>query len=177
MLCALRKPFDLSVNIFLLDKNHDRNARMHCDQHVVKMILESAQILSTVLHSRGVNAPYRATHCNHPCVLWTGASYENFQWLIQLARALHEEYQFRFGSHRFHASMHVVDFADEFSFESHGLTPFAQCVPEAYRFKGNPVRAYRAYYRNEKLSFARWTKREIPKCFKSSASERRKIAN
>lgn len=177
MPCALPRRHHPTLNIFILDKDHDRNARMHCDQHVIKMILESAQILCTVLHNREVNAPYRATHSNHPCVLWAGQSYDNYQWLIALARALHKEYQFRFGSHRSHASMRVIDFADDYSFESHGLTPFVQCMPAPYRFQGNPVRAYRTYYRKEKLSFARWTKRGIPKCFQSFASASIKAAN
>ena len=168
---------ELTLNIFILDRDHNRNAQMHCDQHVVKMILESAQILCTVLHGRGVDAPYRPTHRNHPCVLWADESYDNYRWLIGLARALHAEYQFRFGEQRTHASMRVIEFADNYSFESKGLTPFVQCMPEAYQISNNPVRAYRTYYRNDKLSFARWTRRGIPKCFRSFASASTKVAN
>lgn len=150
---------------------------MHCDQHVVKMILESAQILCTVLHGRGVKAPYRPTHKKHPCVLWADASYANYAWLIQLARELHKEYRFRFGENRLHASMRVIEFADDYTFESIGLTNFEQCVPEKYRVLENPVRAYRAYYKAEKLAFARWTRRAIPKCFQTYASDEEDVAN
>ena len=73
--------------------------------------------------------------------------------------------------------MRVMDFADDYFFESKGLTPFVQCMPEPYRVANNPVRAYRNYYRNEKLSFARWTKRGIPKCFRSFASASAKVTN
>lgn len=141
------------------------------------MILESAQILCAVLHGRGVETPYRPTHKNHPCVLWADASYENFTWLIELARELHKEYRFRFGSDRLHASLKVIDFADNYLFESKGLTSFEQCMPETYRINGNPVRAYRAYYRAEKLAFARWTRRAIPKCFQISESNAKDGAN
>lgn len=165
------------MNIFVLDRDPGRSAKMHCDQHVVKMILESAQILCTVLHGRGVQAPYRSTHRQHPCVLWADASYDNYAWLIRLARALHAEYRYRFGEERTHASLRVVEFADTYVFESKGMTPFEQCVPEAYRSSGNPVRAYRAYYRAEKLPFARWTRRPIPRCLESSASRAPRSAN
>ncbi|MHC4380336.1 MAG: pyrimidine dimer DNA glycosylase/endonuclease V [Planctomycetota bacterium] len=158
------------MNIFILDRDPGRSARLHCDQHVVKMILESAQILSTVLHGRGIETPYRATHQNHPCVLWADASYDNFRWLIELAHALHEEYRYRFGADRVHGSIRVIEFAETYEFESKGLTPFEQCMPEEYRVQGKPVHAYRAYYRAEKLPFARWTRRPIPRCFRNSAS-------
>lgn len=175
--CVLPERYGLTLNIFILDENHDRNARMHCDQHVVKMILEGAQILCAVLHGRGVDAPYRATHRNHPCVIWADESYDNYLWLIKLTRALHGEYRFRFGESRTHASMRVIDFADSYQFESNGLTPFVQCMPEQYRIDHDAVAAYCEYYRKEKLTFARWTKRVIPNCFQSSESIITKVAN
>jgi hypothetical protein len=60
------------MNIFLLDSNIKKCAQYHCDKHVVKMILESAQILSTVLRLNGVDQGYKTTHANHPCTLWAG---------------------------------------------------------------------------------------------------------
>ena len=35
------------MNIFVLDKDPHIAAQMHCDRHVPKMIVESAQMLST----------------------------------------------------------------------------------------------------------------------------------
>ena len=50
------------MNIFILDYNPTNCARMHADKHVVKMVLETAQILSTALHSLGVeHSGYRST--------------------------------------------------------------------------------------------------------------------
>jgi hypothetical protein len=84
------------MNIFYLDTNIQLCSEYHCDKHVVKMILEYAQILCTVLHESGESAPYRPTHKNHPCVLWAGESIENWKWLRDLANALNTEYKFRF---------------------------------------------------------------------------------
>ena len=79
------------MNIFILDANIKKCARYHCDQHVVKMILESVQIMCTALNKKGFDTPYKSTHINHPCVLWTEKSYDNFLWLSRLAYALNDE--------------------------------------------------------------------------------------
>ena len=84
------------MNIFVLDTDIEICSQYHADQHVVKMILESAQMLCTVLNKNGIRAPYRSTHSNHPCTLWAGASLENWRWLRDLALALNQEYRYRF---------------------------------------------------------------------------------
>ena len=48
-------------------------------------------------------------------------------------------------------------------FESAGLTEFAQAMPEKYKVPGNAVKAYRAFYLGEKMRFARWTRRRLPR--------------
>jgi len=53
------------MNIFYLSRDPVLCAEMHCDKHVVKMILETAQLLSTAHHMLGSNAPYKVTHKNH----------------------------------------------------------------------------------------------------------------
>lgn len=70
-----------SMNIFVLSLDPFEAASMQCDKHVVKMVLETAQILSTVktlLNEEG--APYKPTHVNHPCVTWAKIT-ENRRWL------------------------------------------------------------------------------------------------
>ena len=79
------------MNIFVLDDDIRTCARYHCDQHVVKMILESAQLLCTALNKQGFRTPYRSTHVKHPCVLWLEQSYDNFLWLKALAMELNRE--------------------------------------------------------------------------------------
>jgi len=139
----------------------ERCARYHCDRHVVKMILESAQIACTALNAKGFATPYRSTHAKHPCVLWAGESLDNLRWLIRLGKALNREYRYRYGSPD-HASLAVLEMVSAFSFESRGLTEFAQAMPDEYKVPGDPVTAYRNYYAGEKLGFAKWTRRRKP---------------
>jgi hypothetical protein len=72
------------MNIFILDEIPEKCARYHCDAHVIKMILESAQMLSTTVRLSGIDRGYKITHQNHPCTLWTGESLSNWQWLREL---------------------------------------------------------------------------------------------
>jgi hypothetical protein len=151
------------MNIFVLDPSPETAAQMHCDRHVVKMILESTQILSTVMHQNGLQGPYRPTHKHHPCVRWAGESKENFEWLRRLLASLCAEYTLRYGkTHK------CQQYLDSLSCElpDTGLTPFAQAMPPQYR-DGDPVRAYRRYYMGEKAGFATW-KTHQPNWFKNN---------
>lgn len=150
------------MNIFVLDKNIEKCAEYHCDKHVVKMILESVQILCTVLNKKGITTPYKSTHLNHPCVLWIERSFGNFSWLKDLTVALNNEYRFRFEKESDHKSISVLHEISNYHFENSGLTEFAQAMPEKYKVPGDPVKAYRQFYLGEKMAFAKWTKRSIP---------------
>jgi len=78
------------MNIFILSQDPHKAAQYMCDKHVVKLLLESAQILSTV--SQG---PYKPTHQNHPCTLWTAQGRDNYHWLVEHALELCREYTHR----------------------------------------------------------------------------------
>lgn len=138
------------MNIFILDKEPERAARAHCDKHVSKMILESAQMLSTVF-----GGPYKPTHKNHPCTQWVAQSRQNAEWLWLLADALNCEYQDRYNHTRNHKSWDAVEplWRDFNALPDIGLTPFAQAMPDEYR-QDDAVEAYRAYYRSK--PFAVW---------------------
>jgi len=155
------------MNIFILDRDIRKCAQYHCDQHVVKMILESAQMLCTTLNKRGLQTPYRSTHVNHPCVLWLDESYDNFLWLKELALELNLEYRYRFGREKDHASIGVIREIEHHRYPAPGLTPFAQAMPDEYKVPGNAVQAYRRFYIGEKLGFATWTGRPAPDWIKS----------
>lgn len=144
------------MNIFVLDRDQKKCARYHADKHVVKMILESAQLLSTAVRLSGLDAGYKATHKNHPCALWTRASRANWLWLKDLARELNAEYRFRFRREQNHKSWDVIATLPEPPLPDVGLTPFAQAMPESYRHN-NPVTAYRRYYLNEKKHLLNWS--------------------
>ncbi len=157
------------MNIFILDRDIKTCARYHADQHVIKMILESAQMLCTVINESGGSAPYRSTHWNHPCTLWAAASLSNWQWLRSLAVALNDEYRYRFQAASDHESARVVRALTLPAITDKGITEFVQAMPEKYRVPGDAVQAYRRFYIGEKARFAKWSRRRPPKWFANSA--------
>ena len=152
------------MNIFLLDKPCDIDiiAQSHCDKHVSKMILGSAQMLCTATWEAGYTAPYKPVHQKHPCTLWAGDSQENWLWLKELTIKLNEEFCWRYGRSSNHKSADVVKLMsapDTLPLTSNLVRP--QCMPDEYKVDKDPVSAYRNYYLGEK-HFAIWTKRKEP---------------
>ena len=155
------------MNIFYVDSDPAIAAQSLNDKHVVKMILESAQLLCAAF-PKGT-APYKKTHVNHPSSLWTRATKSNFMWLVSHALAMCEEYTYRYG--KTHKSQNVIMWCvanierAEFSLSKDWLTPMPQCMPEQYKVPGDSVAAYRAYYIGDKARFSKWTKRNPPEWF------------
>lgn len=153
------------MNIFILHKDPDRNASYHVDKHIVKMPLETAQILCSVLHiwGRNKNIPYKPTHLKHPCVLWASESASNFLRLVRIGLALCDEYEYRYS--KIHKCKSVISWCFKESIipdtVNEGLTAYAQAMPEQYKNK-NAVIAYRNYYLSEKQHLFKWTNRSIP---------------
>lgn len=149
------------MNIFVLDENIETAAQYHLDKHVVKMPLETAQILCTVRHLFGGFAPYKATHKNHPCTVWCRESKSNYLWLCNFGLALCSEYSYRYG--KIHACQSVIQdcLANIPAIPDVGLTSFALAMPEQYR-SSDPVLSYRQYYIAEKRNIASWKKRGVP---------------
>ena len=160
------------MNIFVLDTDINKCAEYHADRHVVKMILESTQMLCTVLNKLGLNAPYRSTHLNHPCTLWAGTSFDNWKWLQALALMLNEEYKFRFDRQKDHKSAVIAHQLPDPPIPKLGLTEFAQAMPDEYKYPGDAVQAYRQFYLGEKAHFATWTKRPVPGWFETGCQLR-----
>lgn len=156
------------MNIFALDESPAQAAEWHCDAHVVKMILETAQLLSGAHH---VTTPqntfpiYRQTHLNHPCSIWTRSSKENYQWLTKLGWSLCLEYTFRYG--RVHQTEKVIQWLSRnipIGLPELGqLSPFALAMPECYRNSNDPVQSYREYYQTKRNGrLGTWTSRNPP---------------
>lgn len=158
------------MNIFVLDTDIRACARYHADRHVVKMILEGAQMLCTVLHQAGQPAPYRPTHTQHPCTRWAGESLTNWQWLKRLTLCLNDEYLYRYRKTDWHQSALVVRDLSPPPLPAKGLTPFAQAMPEQYRVSEDAVQAYRNFYVHVKAPIATWTRRRPPRWFISARS-------
>lgn len=94
------------MQIFALSTSPYLAARYHANTHVVKMVTESCQLLSAVLHLGGMKAPYKLTHKNHPCRIWASYCIGNYRWLWDLANALGKEYTYRYGkSHKAHRTL------------------------------------------------------------------------
>ena len=123
------------MNIFILDTNIELCAQYHCDKHVVKMITEHAQMLSTACRAFGLNVGYNSTHVNHPCSKWVRESIDNYLWLIDMTHYLHEEWRYRYGhsSNKYHKAYEIIETLPFPEFlPDIGLTPFAQAMPQKF---------------------------------------------
>ena len=159
------------MNIFALSKDPEQSARWMIDRHVIKMVLETAQVLSTVYQKiRGPNQfLYKPTHHNHPSTLWAGASYQNFKWLMKHFQALAREYTYRYGKR--HLSFdkvypHIKDLSKS-DFPSVALTPVTPAMKPEYKVREADTwedvqYLYRRYYCLSKQDFATWKHREPP---------------
>ena len=144
------------MNIFVLDLDPKKAAVQQIDKHVVKMPLETAQMLCTALGRHGLEGtPYKQAYKKHPCTIWAGDSRNNFQWLVKHGIALSEEYTRRYG--RRHKSQDVIEWCQRHmdTVPEGGRTTFAQAMPEQYKDE-NPVVAYRSYYLGDKARIAAW---------------------
>jgi hypothetical protein len=174
------------MNIFYLDRDPERAAQYHCDKHVVKMILESAQLLSTAhrvldgvmvggksktgrnvkrwsLNNEFDSVYYSASHVNHPSAVWVRASPYHYNWLHALFGHLLTEYTFRYGKiHKCEGLLKPLQrFPSNQSYASIFEEP-PQCMPDDSKNILSSVIAYRNYYYNHKARFAKWSVRPTP---------------
>lgn len=146
------------MNIFVLSQSPEKAAAYHCDQHIHKLILESAQMLSTAALKMLVPSShkyfYKPTHQNHPCTLWLQESLGNCHWLIDLCDEL-ESIRFSL-NHPSHASMDIIKCFYDYSFEGrlgfdYSLTPFTFAGPAFIKLDNlrypDISSKYQAYYR------------------------------
>lgn len=140
------------MNLFYLSTDPVTAAQSQCDKHVVKMILETAQMLSTAHRTLDPDADhgnlYKATHKNHPSTVWVRSARAHYLWAYRHFVALCDEYTARYGK------VHLTDqkLRDRLACPPDGLdvsgewTDPPQCMPEEYQ-QENTVEAYRHYYR------------------------------
>lgn len=162
------------MNIFFLSLKPSKCAKMYCDQHVIKILLEITQMLYTAWHLTGLpddwNPPlsksghpgYKVAHPNHPMTIWVRSSRKNYMFSVELGCALALEYKYRFN--KYHAcSEHITwlgsHVPDVFNFKQsptayYGLYGIPQCMPPEHH-NINPVIAYTSYYKTK--TFAKWT--------------------
>lgn len=179
------------MNIFYLDHDVRKCAEMHNDKHVIKMILEYAQLLSTAhryldgiveyglsktgrkktiyrLPDSRDSILYVATHINHPSAVWARQSKENYIWLANMLIALCEEYTHRYGkTHKVERDglCHVLLKNFPHNIGNSGFTQPTPAMPDNVKIAGDSIKSYRNYYINNKTHLANWKKRTTPEWY------------
>jgi hypothetical protein len=175
------------MNIFYVDSDPEVAARNMVDRHVVKMILETAQLLSTAHRvidgeeyvgqsqsgrkakrwrlSGNVDAiMYAATHINHPSAVWVRENSANYDWLYDHLLALGREYTHRYG--RTHLTIDklkdILKDAPENIEQSIEMTKMPSCMDKQYIVSLDPITNYRNYYNYGKTDLLRWSNRPPP---------------
>jgi len=179
------------MNIFILNNDPIIAAQEQCDKHVVKMIVESAQMLSTVhrmldgvmerrpsksgsmlqywkLNDQRENILYKACHFNHPSTVWTRESKANYQWHYKHFIALCDEYTYRYGKvHSTDTKLRIALQQIPTNIPEKHMTPFKLAMgsnPEC--MLEDAVESYRRFYETKQKRFTMiWTKRPVPKWF------------
>lgn len=163
------------MNIFVLDLQPRAAAQAHMDKHVVKMILEYAQLLCAAHHLVGepLSCMYKLTHANHPCTKWVCMSAANYRWLYALFCELGREYTHRYG--KVHKSVQKLSrtlvvlptsMRNDAHLQSYDVENFALAMPDEYKDLKSAVQSYRAYYMGAKRKLASWTNRNQPEWWK-----------
>jgi hypothetical protein len=178
--------YTVCMNIFYLDNDTTKCAEYHVDKHVVKMILEYCQLLSTAhrlidglqepgFSKTGRNVKrwrlldqrdsvlYQATHINHPSAIWARESKENYVWLADLLIKLCKEYTRRYNRIHKCESDGLVRALQQIpkGIRSKGFTQPTPAMPDAYK-SDDSILSYRTYYIKDKYMMASWKTRTIP---------------
>lgn len=158
------------MNIFFLDEDPTMSAQYHVDKHVVKMILETAQLLCGVHHATALDntyVPYKLSHKNHPCSIWARTSLSNYLYLCELGLELCKEYTYRYGKR--HKSQDVIEWCliNKPNVPDVEFTEPAKAMPDEYKV-GDVVQSYRNYYMGAKSGFATWKNRQKPFWFEEN---------
>ena len=140
------------MNIFYLHSCPVKAATLQYNKHVVKMILETAQLLCTAHHElNNHNVPYKSTHRNHPSAIWARQDAANYTWLYRHMLGLGKEYTKRYGK----THLTIEKCKDVLKDPPPGLqwnefNEPPQCMPDEYKVPGDSVAAYRNYYEKGK---------------------------
>ena len=182
------------MNIFYLDPDPLVCAQQHVDKHVVKMIIEYAQLMSTAhrvidghewegrttagrrikrfMHPDSFmnNELYKACHVNHPSAKWVRESAANYNWLYELWTQLCEEYTYRYG--REHLTKLKLEYILLLPPSGISDAPFTQPTPAMAQYphcivEGDSLTSYRQFYWEDKRAFAKWTRRDKPEWWKT----------
>lgn len=151
------------MNIFFLHFNPKKCAKYHVDRHVVKMILEYAQLLCTAIwltcseaKLKNNSPAYKKTHENHPSAKWVRKSKSNWLWLHKLSLKLCKEYTHRYG--KTHKTESVLRNLQCPPLPDKKFTDPPQAMPDEFKDQ-DTITAYRNYYLFGKKHLHRWKTR------------------
>ena len=143
------------MNIFYLHKDPREAARLQYNKHVVKMILESAQMLCTAHHCYGdswqkENVPYKQAHLNHPSTIWARRSKATYMWLFKHMMGLGYEYWLRYGKQHLSISKCSMFLSKPpVHIQGDDWVQPPQAMPDEYKTECS-IQAYWNYYIGEK---------------------------
>lgn len=150
------------MNIFYLSRDPAEAARLQCDRHVVKMILETGQLLSTAhVELDGVQVAYKGAFKNHPSAIWVRSSANAYIWTWHHLKALGREYERRYQKVHRTIGEHLEALCGLPRALENDVTPFVdppQCMPDECK-RDDAVLGYQVYY-NHKADD--WDARGIP---------------
>lgn len=159
------------MNIFYLSNDPTDCARQHVDKHVVKMILETAQLLSNAHHmldgDQVIKPIYKLTHKNHPSAIWVRSSKSHYKWLWSLLKSLCKEYTFRYEKiHKVEREglLYILEQPPNNIPNLEWLSDPTPAMPDEYK-TDTVIQSYRNYYMGAKKSFASWKNRSQPSWF------------
>lgn len=152
------------MNIFILDNDFQTNVESYVDKHVVKMITEHTQLLSSAVRLTGIDAGFRISHINHPCNIWVRKSLSNWEYLYKLNEYLHEEWRYRYNhsSYKYHKSYEIMKSLPKPNIKDIGLTDFVCSIDKTLIISNDPIENHRHYYIKKKQHLANWKKRNVP---------------
>lgn len=180
------------MNIFWLHPDPVECAKSHLDKHVVKMILEYAQLLSTahrildgtqlsVLTDSGRKKKvwqlpdnrdsvlYSATHANHPSAIWVRQSDKNYDWLFDMFQRLLSEYTYRYGKVHACSRLELALAQLPNNIPRGPFTEPTPAMPDHCKVAGDSIKSYRNYYILEKSRMAHWKNRPTPAWYKNES--------
>ena len=146
------------MNIFYLHSDPSKAAKYQYNKHVVKMILESAQMLCTAHHlldpCNSDDIPYKVAHKNHPSTIWVRQSAPHYLWLYFHMMELGNEYYKRYGKKHLTITK-CEDILKRYpgGIFNVGFSEPPQCMPDKYK-SNSAIHAYWQYYIAEKSKVA-----------------------
>ena len=152
------------MNIFFLHFDVDTCARYHTNRHVVKMLLETCQLLSSVwwMTAPDQKVRYKLSHKNHPSSVWARQSVRNYLWLLELGFALAREYRFRYEKkHKCELVLYELRDMPLPPLPQCAFTPPTPAMPTEYK-AASSCEAYQIYYKQEKRHLFSWKRRDMP---------------